>query len=307
MTMEKKLSGTWAQFAECMQYPFLPPNAEGYFRAHYSKKPIKKELLADLYMEGEVKLGSQKFLLPVYDIMLRVYRETLNPKVGCHDQIFGFLQNLLYLTHKNKGKGLQLDVMDYIWEELWTGIISCKAPVFAPYIMMFICDRYKAAKYGNLLEHCGTTAHKVKELRMKPHPSPPGAPTASDSEEDTTDEEYTPMDAPKGWFARTEAKLAKSFCLNVDINKRQYHAHKKRKEDKKKLKLMMKKMDIDVSSNGCEENITDEDMWISAHCMSQQDYERLGMPGPSHSQQANSEDEDDDGDESSEAGESGEH
>jgi hypothetical protein len=130
----------------------LPPNTTNVFRAHYTKKPIEKALLADLYLPSKLVLGSSKYLIPVYDILMRIYREVLNPKVGCKDQIFGFPTNLLYLTYHNRGTGQQLDVMDYIWEEFWTCIISRKAPVYGTYIMRFIASRWEAMEFGDLME-----------------------------------------------------------------------------------------------------------------------------------------------------------
>jgi hypothetical protein len=172
MTDGKQLSSTWAQFAHCLDYPVLPRNTEGVFRAYYTKKPIDKALLDDLYIHGDIVLGSAKYLIPIYDILLGIYHEVLNPKVGCKDQIFGFLMNLLYLTYHNRGTGQQLDVMDYIWEGLWTCIISRKAPVYAPYIMRFIASRWEAMELGNLMEICHCTMHKPKDLRVKVHPMP---------------------------------------------------------------------------------------------------------------------------------------
>ena len=98
MTEGRLLHGTWDQFAACLGYPVLTGKEDGYFRAHNTPKPVEKALLVDLYLEGEVVYGSQKFLRPVYDILLRIYREVLNPKVGCVDQIYGYLGNLLYLS-----------------------------------------------------------------------------------------------------------------------------------------------------------------------------------------------------------------
>jgi hypothetical protein len=85
-------------------------------------------------------MALRSYLLPVYDILLCIYREVLNPKVGCVDQIYGYLVNLLYLTNQHRRTHLQLDVMDYLWEEFWTCIMTRKSPVFAPYFMRSICS-----------------------------------------------------------------------------------------------------------------------------------------------------------------------
>ena len=281
MTEGRMLHGTWDQFAACLGYPVLPDNEDGYFRAHNTPKPIEKTLLADLYLEGEVVYGSQKYLHPVYDILLRIYREVLNPKVGCVDQIYGYLGNLLYLTHQNRDSGLQLDVMDFLWNEFWSCIISRKAPVFAPYFMCFICSRWANAKFGNLLDDVTPLPHKPKDLKVKAHPNPPRLPNAEDSAEEDSDMEYVPP-ADSGWFARIEAKLAKMFCLKSDINRRQYQAHRERKMERRNTKLIMRKLDIPVES-GSEEIITPEEEWLSKHG-NVTEFEQLGLPGPSRRQ-----------------------
>ncbi|KAK1695261.1 hypothetical protein QYE76_011958 [Lolium multiflorum] len=120
MTDGKQLSGTWAQFAHCLGYPVIPPNAANVFRAHYTKKPIDKALLADLYLPGEVVLGSSKYLIPVYDILLRIYHEVLNPKapiyapyimrfIAAHWEAMEF-GDLMEVCHSSQHKAKDLKV-----------------------------------------------------------------------------------------------------------------------------------------------------------------------------------------------------
>ncbi|KAK1644119.1 hypothetical protein QYE76_061924 [Lolium multiflorum] len=277
MTEGRMLHGTWDQFAACLGYPVLSGNEDDYFRAHNTPKPIEKTLLVDLYLEGEVVYGSQKFLRPVYDILLRIYREVLNPKVGCVDQIYGYLGNMLYLSHQHRDSGLQLDVMDFLWHEFWACIMTRMAPVFAPYFMFFICSRWDNAGYGKLTDDVILLPHKSNELRVKTHPDPPRLPHDEDSAEEDSDMEYVPP-SDNGWVARIEAKLATMFCLKSDINKRQYQAHRERKMERRNTKLIMRKLDIPVES-GSEDIITPEE-WLSKHGNVAQ-FEQLGLPGPS--------------------------
>ncbi|KAK1652366.1 hypothetical protein QYE76_070171 [Lolium multiflorum] len=288
MTEGRMLHGTWDQFAACLGYPVLTGNEDGYFRAHHTPKPVEKALLADLYLEGEVVYGSQKFLRPVYDILLRIYREVLNPKVGCVDQIYGYLGNLLLLSHQHRDTGMQLDVMDFLWHEFWACIMARKAPVFAPYFMFFICSRWESAGYGKLTDEVNLLPHKAKDLKVKTHNNPPRLPNDEDSaEEEDSDFELAPH-ADNGWFARIEAKLAKMFCLKSDINRRQYQAHRERKMDRRNTKLIMRKLDIPVES-GSEEVITPEEEWLSKHG-NVTEFEQLGLPGPSRRRRPPSDD-----------------
>ncbi|KAK1630064.1 hypothetical protein QYE76_004379 [Lolium multiflorum] len=287
MTEGRMLHGTWDQFAACLGYPVLTGNEDGYFRAHNTPKPVEKALLADLYLEGEVVYGSQKFLRPVYDILLRIYREVLNPKVGCVDQIYGYLGNLLLLSHQHRDTGMQLDVMDFLWNEFWACIIARKAPVFAPYFMFFICSRWDNAGYGNLTDEVNLLPHKAKDLKVKTHANPPRLPNDEESAQEDSDMEYAPP-ADNGWVARIEAKLAKMFCLKTDINRRQYQAHRERKMDRRNTKLIMRKLDIPVES-GSEEVITPEEEWLSKHG-NVAEFEQLGLPGPSRRRRPPSDD-----------------
>jgi hypothetical protein len=121
-----------------------------------------------------------------------------------------------------------------------------------------------------------TLPHKPEDLKVKPHSSPPGAPTIEEEVEEDSDEEYVPPGNDSGWFARIEAKLAKRFCLKVDMNKHQYQTHRSRKMEKRNTKLIMRKLDIPVES-GSEEVITPEKQWLSKHG-NVKEFSSLGYP-----------------------------
>jgi hypothetical protein len=85
---------------------------------YINEHPTAKKHLTHLYILGWGIPGDTKNLLLVYEIMHRIYREVLNPKVGNIDQIHGFMVDLMILTHSNRGSDLKLDVMDFIWNEI---------------------------------------------------------------------------------------------------------------------------------------------------------------------------------------------
>jgi hypothetical protein len=45
-----------------------------------------------------------KDLLPIYDVMFQVYRETIAAKVGNFDEFPGFVIDLMLHTQENRGK-----------------------------------------------------------------------------------------------------------------------------------------------------------------------------------------------------------
>ncbi|KAK1606347.1 hypothetical protein QYE76_030020 [Lolium multiflorum] len=209
------------------------------------------------------EVDQKKFLRPVYDILLRIYREVLNPKVGCVDQIYGYLGNLLLLSHQHRDTGMQLDVMDFLWNEFWACIIARKAPVFAPYFMFFICSRWDNAGYGNLTDEVNLLPHKAKDLRVKTHDNPPRLPNDEESAQEDSIWSMLPL-------------------LTM------YQAHRERKMDRRNTKLIMRKLDIPVES-GSEEVITPEEEWLSKHG-NVAEFEQLGLPGPSRRRRPPSDD-----------------
>ena len=130
MTHDKVLSATWQEFATLLGYSDLPADSPGYFRVHNLDRPMVKDKMveADLYIPGWEAAGSSYKLLPTYDIMLRIYRDVLNPKVGNFDQVHGYLVNMMVLTATKRGAGQRLDVMDYIWIERHYAIVMRKTP-----------------------------------------------------------------------------------------------------------------------------------------------------------------------------------
>src|SRR3954454_17674520 len=87
---------------------------------------------------GAVTHGFIKYLLPTWDIMNRIIRDTIAPKVGNVDQIHGFQVDFLVKAYENRGKGLRIDVMYFIWNEMTLIVTQSIVPSFCPYVMALI-------------------------------------------------------------------------------------------------------------------------------------------------------------------------
>ncbi|KAK1678322.1 hypothetical protein QYE76_039170 [Lolium multiflorum] len=173
MTMEHVMEATWEEFARGIGYE-LPEFEINFFKIHLQAKPMAKEKMANLYIPGRMLCGSAYNLLPVYDIMNRIYRSTINPKDTNHDEVHGFLVNLLVRTDEMRGSGKQLDIMDFIWHEMRDYAFLRKLPQYAPFIMRLICLKWDQANRGDLLEQCrpNITIHKEKSPLVKKHDPP---------------------------------------------------------------------------------------------------------------------------------------
>ncbi|KAK1605343.1 hypothetical protein QYE76_029016 [Lolium multiflorum] len=301
MTREHVMEATWEDFARGIGYE-LPEFDINFFKIHLQAKPMAKEKMAHLYIPGRMLCGSAYNLLPVYDIMNRIYRSTLNPKDTNHDEVHGFLVNLLVRTDEMRGRGKQLDIMDFIWHEMRDCAFLRKLPQYAPFIMRLICLKWDRDGRGDLLDQCHPiTIHKEKSPLVKKHDPPrfgKGAPKDKTKKADSDDSDYVPNSVKtKGLFAKLTARLKKSFCFKRDLEDRMYQAHHDNKKIRQRQKAMMRHMQLPVSE-GSEDNITPPGEWKSKLVWSSSED---SIPEPPHGKShAQEEDDDDEGEDEEE-------
>jgi hypothetical protein len=146
-------------------YPFDgPTNLVGH-RIH-SPLPVDKEQLSALYgPKGTV--GEVAGLLPLYDLLVRIFRENIAPSGGNNDAICGSLVDLLIFAHEcaestDPNTDFSLDMMDFIFNEIFDAMVSKGSLPYAPFIMRLIQDKFKEHDFS---ARC--VAHKVKRLYVK--------------------------------------------------------------------------------------------------------------------------------------------
>ena len=126
----------------------------------------------------------------------------------------------MVLTHLKKGKGKQLDVMDFIWHEMHYAVVMRKTPPFAPYVMKLLCKKWKDADYGDLMQQCGClTDHLVKDLTKKKHSQSRFGPGA-DEDEDESDEDpvfAAPKSKVRKWVGKLTERVRASWCFKADL------------------------------------------------------------------------------------------
>ncbi|KAK1665198.1 hypothetical protein QYE76_053357 [Lolium multiflorum] len=254
MSHERLLESNLAKFGSALGYPRLPGVDENGWRCHDSSFSQPREVLEPLYIKGWGIPGKSADLLPTWDIMLRVYRETIGPKGGNVDELHLYEVDLMANSFAKKGTGEKLDVMDYIYNEMWSCVMEKKLPSYAPYIMKLIEDTWVDSCQTSLIHSIplNVTMHDVKVLRTKRHNSPI--------------EDVPPMDEkPPSWASKLARRMRQIFCLTAAVNHRQYQQHAEAKKSRVRQKSIMRALAVEVSPPGSEENITPEAEWISQH------------------------------------------
>ena len=262
MTKEKVFEATWEDIAESLNYqefgPFPPEEFdETHFRVHFQGgSAFGVEKLAPLYNPDSAdkwKYGDSKGLYPTWDIMHRIYRETINPKVGNFDEIHGYLKNLMVLTMQMKGQGKKLDVMDFIWHELWHVISKKKNISFAPLIMRIVVWKWLE---HNDIDDLGDTEkwapHKSKRLLIKPHKLKPRKEVV---------DEAGPSNASKGgsfaWMARAMKKI---YQVSKKVERHKYDVHEE-KMKARQVEVARRRAEGEDVPSGSEQHIPTWDEW----------------------------------------------
>jgi hypothetical protein len=91
----------------------------------------------------------------------------LAAKTGNFDEMHGFVVDLMFRSHENRGLGRKLNVMDYIFHEMKNAMIERKVPPYGPYIQALIMKKWQDVVGTRLEEQMHVTYHLSKELRMK--------------------------------------------------------------------------------------------------------------------------------------------
>ena len=148
---------SWAQFADLLGYNI----GEGH-RIHGAGDHDKNKL-ADLYDANGV-IGYIKGLLPLYGQLVHLMRDNIAPSGGNNDAIRTSLVELLAhaqecVENDVPGKDFRIDVMDFIFNEMYDAMISRGTVTYAPYIMLLIKNTLKESY---LSEDC-YVEHKCKK------------------------------------------------------------------------------------------------------------------------------------------------
>lgn len=73
-------------------------------------------------------------MLPKYDALRQIFRNSLAPKTGSFDEFWGTTIDLLVYAHEDK----KVDVLDFMFEEMRICVFDKKSDVFAPFIQALI-------------------------------------------------------------------------------------------------------------------------------------------------------------------------
>jgi hypothetical protein len=145
MSGNQRCEASFAEFAALLGYEYLGDHSPVGTRMHVHGTTYDKNILAPLYGPGG-KVGEAKGLSLLYNILLRMFRENIAPAAGNLDAIRGGLVNLMHQAYSvflagPNAPGSEIDVMDFIFNEMHIALLDRKTPPYAPYVMRLICSQ----------------------------------------------------------------------------------------------------------------------------------------------------------------------
>ena len=157
MNGSHRLESNFREFAEVLGYDFLGSSLSTGERMHGALEANKNKLV-NLYGKNDM-VGSNIGLYALCDILLCMFCLSISPSAGNNDAIHGGLINLTFHAYDAFSNGTgeferwKIDVMDYLYHEIYAAVRDKKVPMYAPYVMMLIKKKWPIPE-DDLSEDC---------------------------------------------------------------------------------------------------------------------------------------------------------
>ena len=198
--------------------------------------------VAKLLPSGKKAWALNSFL----DIMHRIFRNSLFPRIGDKDKVHAYLVDMLLLCEEARNSQTQpLDVSHIMWCELWFAVFNRKVPIYGPYLFLLISRTWEKMFPGEEFLAPDWIRHDPICLRVKPQWAntttrvEASAARAAVDEEDAGAEDVAegraarPSQSPPmpSWAKKLKDKMKTLFCMQA---KGQYRTHVASKESRRR-------------------------------------------------------------------------
>ena len=104
------------------------------------------------------------------DIMHRIFRKTLFPRIGDKDKVHSYLVDMLLLCAEARSSQTQpLDVSHIMWCELRFAVFTRKVPIHGPYLFLLLSTTWEKMYPGDEFLAPDWIRHESISLRVKPN------------------------------------------------------------------------------------------------------------------------------------------
>ena len=179
-------------------------------------------------VEKKLPNGTQSWVLnPFLDIMHRIFRNTLFPRVGDKDKVHDYLVDMMLLCEEARLHAAQpLDISHIMWNELRFAVYNRKVPIYGPYLHLLISKTWEKLFPDEEFLAPNWVRHEPIKLHLKNKwahttTSIEAEATRMNVDEDEVEEEeaedssagYAPPSTEPSWAKRLKAKMKALFCM----------------------------------------------------------------------------------------------
>ena len=140
MTNGRQLSATWKEFMELLLIPDEGLDTLVGVRPHANSESANKNKLMPYLVEKTLPNKKKAWVLnPFLDIMHRLFRNTLFPRIGDMGQVHAYLVDMMLICEEARQAQTQpLDVSHIMWCEVQFPVFNRKVPIYGPYLFHLI-------------------------------------------------------------------------------------------------------------------------------------------------------------------------
>ena len=140
MTNGKRMTAKWKEFMDLLQVCDEGLNKTVGVRPHANPESANKNKLQPYYVEKMLPSGKKAWVLNSFlDIMHRIFRNSLFPRIGDKDKVHSYLVDMMLICEEARLTQTQpLDVSHIMWCELRFAVFNRKVPIYGPYLFLLI-------------------------------------------------------------------------------------------------------------------------------------------------------------------------
>ena len=114
-------------------------------RPHANPESANKNKLQPYYVEKLLPSGKKAWVLNSFlDIMYRIFRNSLFPRIGDKDKVHAYLVDMMLICEEARHAQTQpLDVSHIMWCELRFAVFNRKVPIYGPYLFLLISKTWE--------------------------------------------------------------------------------------------------------------------------------------------------------------------
>ena len=167
--MGKRMTAKWKEFMALLHVRDEGLNSPIRVRPHANPESANKNKLQQYLVEKKLPNDKKTWVLnPFLDIMHRIFRNSLFPRIGDKDKVHAYLVDMMLICEEARHAQTQpLDVSHIMWCELRFAVFNRKVPIYGPYLFLLITKTWEKLYADDEFVAPNWIRHEPIKLRIR--------------------------------------------------------------------------------------------------------------------------------------------